>query len=219
VQHRSRRAFSAIYRPFVNICTVSCRPGILASGTGADAFQSQFVCPRPYRQRRHRTLGEARRSTPRRDRIPASSERAATADFARFGPTTPTHVRGSRGSKSPRPSLQASAARSGNRPLCSNGLDALRALVSGVVDKLAHRVSHAQHAAENVREEVRQNFLLFELLGLGGPQEGGPTVEGLPSSSGITRRAKGCEVRAENIRPKERLCFNRHAVTPASWRL
>src|SRR5262249_4114299 len=32
---------------------------------------------------------------------------------ARVGPTTPTHVRGSRGSKSPRPSLRAAAARSG----------------------------------------------------------------------------------------------------------
>ena len=36
-------------------------------------------------------------------------------NLARFGPTTPTHVRGSRGSKSHRPSLRAAAARSGKR--------------------------------------------------------------------------------------------------------
>jgi hypothetical protein len=39
-------------------------------------------------------------------------------NLARVGPTTPTHVRGSRGSKSPRPSLRAAAARSGNLYLC-----------------------------------------------------------------------------------------------------
>jgi hypothetical protein len=46
---------------------------------------------------------------------------ALRASVRRHCPTTPTHVRGSRGSKSPRPYLRAAAARSDNRPSCSIG--------------------------------------------------------------------------------------------------
>jgi hypothetical protein len=78
-------------------------------GTGPSTFQSPLIWPRRfppliagscrearwplsrtgpgrYRQRRHRTLAAPHRPPPRRHPIPESSGRAATANFARFGP-------------------------------------------------------------------------------------------------------------------------------------
>ena len=73
----------------------------------------------------------------------------------------------------------------------------------------------AENPAEDVGEEVGEEFLLLERVGLGRPEQPGPAAEGLPHSRYVAGQIEAGKARAENVGAEKRLCFYGHGAVLA----
>ena len=73
----------------------------------------------------------------------------------------------------------------------------------------------AEHPAEDVGEEVGEDLLLLERVGLGRPEQPSPAAEGLPHARYVAGQIEAGKARAENVGAEERLGFDGHGAVLA----
>ncbi len=74
----------------------------------------------------------------------------------------------------------------------------------------------AEDPAEDVGQEVGEEFLLLERVGLGRPEQPGPAGERFACCPDIAGQMEAGEVGAENVGPEQRLGFDGHACPQSS---
>ena len=82
----------------------------------------------------------------------------------------------------------------------------------GVAVFVVNRPGVAEDSAEDVGQEVGKEFLLFERVGLGGPEQPGPAAEGFPHARYVAGQMEAGKARAENVGPEKRLGFYGHGA-------
>jgi hypothetical protein len=78
------------------------------------------------------------------------------------------------------------------------------------------RAGVAQEIAEDIREEIEQQLLLFKRVGPSGSDQFGPMLQVRPAGLDLRGQAEARKVHTEHVRAEKRLSFEGHG-NPLLW--
>ena len=89
---------------------------------------------------------------------------------------------------------------------------------NGIARAAVCRAGVAEQLAEEVRQEVGQDFLFLELVRLAAGEQLGPFLELRPQAQHRIRQGKGGDVGANHVGAEQGFCFDGHSGLPFSSR-